>query len=343
MAILVTGNTFATNDQVTATKLNNIANAATFDTGAVDNSTTQISAGAIIVKDGGISSAKLADSAVATAKIADSAVTTVKIADLNVTEGKLAASAVATAKIADGAVTADKLASNAVTTAKITDLNVTEGKLAASAVATAKIADAAVTTVKIADLNVTEGKLAANAVATAKIANNAVTSAKLDTNIDIAGTLDVTSTLTADAAINLVGGQITFPATQVASAGANTLDDYEEGTWTPSIGGSATYTSQVGTYTKIGRMVVAHCRLVINSLGTGSPFVVSGLPFTSSTQQSGCVSYWNGAANTLVFAGCYTDGATVKMTGLLSAGATVGTPNFFTDGTDVMFTVTYHV
>jgi hypothetical protein len=45
---------------VTATNLNNIANAATFDTtGAVDNSTTQISSGAIIVKDGGITPAKL--------------------------------------------------------------------------------------------------------------------------------------------------------------------------------------------------------------------------------------------------------------------------------------------
>jgi trimeric autotransporter adhesin len=55
MAILVTGNTFATNDQVTAIKLNNIANAATFASGAVDDSTTQLSGGAVIVKDGGIS------------------------------------------------------------------------------------------------------------------------------------------------------------------------------------------------------------------------------------------------------------------------------------------------
>lgn len=60
MAILTTGNTFATGDSVTATLLNNAVNLATFNTtGAVDNSTTQVSSGAIIVKDGGITPAKL--------------------------------------------------------------------------------------------------------------------------------------------------------------------------------------------------------------------------------------------------------------------------------------------
>lgn len=59
MAILATGNTFSTGDSPTATTLNNAVNNATFDTGAVDNSTTQLSGGAIIVKDGGITASKL--------------------------------------------------------------------------------------------------------------------------------------------------------------------------------------------------------------------------------------------------------------------------------------------
>ncbi len=59
MAILATGNTFATGDSPTATTLNNAVNNATFASGAVDNSTTQLSGGAIIVKDGGITVAKL--------------------------------------------------------------------------------------------------------------------------------------------------------------------------------------------------------------------------------------------------------------------------------------------
>lgn len=59
MAILATGNTFATGDSVTATTLNNAVNNATFASGAVDSSTTQLSGGAIIVKDGGVTASKL--------------------------------------------------------------------------------------------------------------------------------------------------------------------------------------------------------------------------------------------------------------------------------------------
>jgi hypothetical protein len=59
MPILATGNTFATGDNVTATMLNDAVNNATFDTGAVDNATTQVSGGALIVKDGGITPAKM--------------------------------------------------------------------------------------------------------------------------------------------------------------------------------------------------------------------------------------------------------------------------------------------
>lgn len=59
MAILATGNSFSTGDQVTAATLNAAVNSATFASGAVDGTTTQISGTAIIVKDGGITSAKL--------------------------------------------------------------------------------------------------------------------------------------------------------------------------------------------------------------------------------------------------------------------------------------------
>lgn len=59
MAILATGNTFSTGDSVTATMLNNSVNNATFASGAVDGVTTQLSGGAVIVKDGGITTAKL--------------------------------------------------------------------------------------------------------------------------------------------------------------------------------------------------------------------------------------------------------------------------------------------
>ena len=67
---------------------------------------------------------------------------------------------------------------------------------------------------------------------------------------------------------------------------ANKLDDYEEGTWTPTVTTgftSPSYSIQVGYYTKIGNVVRAYYRLLLNggtAVGTGVIF--SGLPFTAS-------------------------------------------------------------
>jgi hypothetical protein len=82
---------------------------------------------------------------------------------------------------------------------------------------------------------------------------------------------------------------ITFPATQVASADANTLDDYEEGTWTPvyqgisgSIGSTA-YSVQRGRYTKVGRMVFATAEIELSNKGSWTSGVrFEGLPFTNT-------------------------------------------------------------
>ena len=78
MAILSKGTDFATGDQVTADKLDNLVDNATFASGAVDNSTTQINgSGQIIVKDSGVSTVKIEDDAVTAAKIAAGALTDV--------------------------------------------------------------------------------------------------------------------------------------------------------------------------------------------------------------------------------------------------------------------------
>jgi hypothetical protein len=79
---------------------------------------------------------------------------------------------------------------------------------------------------------------------------------------------------------------ITFPATQVAATDANTLDDYEEGTFTPTIAGTTTagtgtYSVQVGRYTKIGNRVLFQIAIVWSAhTGTGN-MRVGGLPFTA--------------------------------------------------------------
>ena len=85
------------------------------------------------------------------------------------------------------------------------------------------------------------------------------------------------------------GTGIAFPATQNASADANTLDDYEEGTFTPTFSpgaGAFTTASATGFYTKIGRFVNVYINFVITTIGTASGSLsFTGLPFA------------NGAAN----------------------------------------------
>jgi len=79
---------------------------------------------------------------------------------------------------------------------------------------------------------------------------------------------------------------ITFPATQDAATNANTLDDYEEGNFTPTIvgtttAGTGTYTIQVGRHTKIGRSVNIQFRVQWSAhTGTGN-MTIRGLPFTA--------------------------------------------------------------
>jgi len=89
--------------------------------------------------------------------------------------------------------------------------------------------------------------------------------------------------------VTLPAGQLAFPATQNPSTGANVLDDYEEGTFTPTLlftNGSTgvTYSaaSTAGRYTKIGRSVSATLMVTLTSKGssTGSTFI-GGLPFTA--------------------------------------------------------------
>jgi hypothetical protein len=105
------------------------------------------------------------------------------------------------------------------------------------------------------------------------------------------------------------GAGITFPATQSASSDANTLDDYEEGTWTPTCSNSSSYS---GNYIKIGRVV----HLFFESGSSGSLVAgstnLTGLPFTSSgtSNTSGSGTYVN-ISTTTAFGGTQISGTTL--------------------------------
>jgi hypothetical protein len=81
----------------------------------------------------------------------------------------------------------------------------------------------------------------------------------------------------------LVNAGIAFPPTQVASADANTLDDYEEGTFTGTIWAGSTQgtnTANVFRYIKIGRLVYIHGETAYaQSWPSGGVYELRGLPF----------------------------------------------------------------
>ena len=96
------------------------------------------------------------------------------------------------------------------------------------------------------------------------------------------------------------GAGITFPATQSASSDANTLDDYEEGTWTPLVqNASATESASAGangTYVKVGKMVYVTINMYalnVSGITASSHLYIRGLPFE--------ISYGNAQALFMVY------------------------------------------
>lgn len=96
-----------------------------------------------------------------------------------------------------------------------------------------------------------------------------------------------TSTAAATGGVLQLSSGITFPATAVAASDANTLDDYEEGTWTPTKGNGVTAVgtfASVGSYTKIGKVVIYAGYIFASTSVAYNPaegsLVENGLPFS---------------------------------------------------------------
>jgi hypothetical protein len=129
------------------------------------------------------------------------------------------------------------------------------------------------------------------------------------TNLPAANLTGTLPAISGASLTNLPSSEVTyvqFPATQVASADANRLDDYEEGTFTPTIQDSSLsdsesqvyHSNRSGFYTKVGRTVTCNGYMNINSLGsltTSDACYLAGFPFTSvsSGTQQAVVSFSN--------------------------------------------------
>lgn len=176
-----------------------------------------------------------------------------------------------------------------------------------------------------------------------KVANSVISASQIATPITLPG--DVTLS-TGNLVIGTSGKGIDFSATP-GTGTSELFADYEEGTWTPSVGGTATYTARSGIYTKIGNQVTVSCDITINLIGTGSASSLSGLPFTSkaSQYQSGSVFYFTGLAASLLYIGVATDpnSTLVAFSYTNTAGTAVTgfAPGLFGNNARIIFSITY--
>lgn len=92
------------------------------------------------------------------------------------------------------------------------------------------------------------------------------------------------------------GAGITFPATQSASSNANTLDDYEEGTWTPIDGSGSGLTIAVAqaSYIKIGALVYVQFYVTYPANASTNVAQIGGLPFTAGSGYGMLYGRWQG-------------------------------------------------
>lgn len=115
----------------------------------------------------------------------------------------------------------------------------------------------------------------------------------------------LTQAVTVGGVLTLTTGNIAFPAVQITNAGANVLDDYEEGgfspTWTPVTTG--TYTNgyaaaNTGNYVKIGSMVYVGGLLSVttHTSGTGTGQMGIGMPFASRADGAGTINIVNASS-----------------------------------------------
>jgi hypothetical protein len=114
------------------------------------------------------------------------------------------------------------------------------------------------------------------------------------------GVQAVTTISVGNATPSSSGAGITFPASMSDSTNANTLDDYEEGTWTPELadatsgGNLFTMDTQQGFYTKVGNVATLYYRVTWTSKGSASGVVrFRGFPFQAKGTTLGY--YFTGA------------------------------------------------
>lgn len=149
--------------------------------------------------------------------------------------------------------------------------------------------------------------------------------------------------------VTLPFGQIKFPGTQNPSSDVNTLDDYEEGTWTPDLrlGGAntgITYLTNVGVYRKIGGFCYIALDFQLSNKGsaTGNATIV-GLPFASVYNgiTPGVFGLWFNITGLTTTPLAFINGATSTITLRYANGASTSNMNDTYFANDTRMTITF--
>lgn len=126
---------------------------------------------------------------------------------------------------------------------------------------------------------------------------------------------------------------------------AATIDPGEPIAWTPSLGGSATYTAREGRYTQHGKTVTLVGSITVNAIGTGSTTTISGVPIAEGGAATAAVAVglFASIASSAISLSGYLTGTDIAMTCLTAGSTSNGNAAVFGNGAQVDFSCTYLV
>jgi len=249
----------------------------------VDDSTIEIEAGSLILKDLGVTAGKVATNSLTGAQIQDASLTDAELADNACIERCIASSAVigrcisnsavTSNKILDGACVADKIATDAVTTVKVLDANITTSKLADSACTSDKIGSNQVLSSHYAAGSVDSTALGTAAVQTANCQDAFCTTAKLASQAVTSSKISPSNILTSHIAANQVVSNLIASAQIQAShmkADAITTNSILDGACTADkLAANSVTTSKIGTLSGLTVNGIVNATSFVATSGSG--------------------------------------------------------------------------
>lgn len=188
---------------------------------------------------------------------------------------------------ADAVVVADTATNATNAAASATAAATSATNAASSATAAASSATAAAGSATAAAASATAAASSAASIPTLASGISAWLASPTSANLRAAVT-DETGT----GALVFAGGAIGAASATSINFGQESLSTYDEFTWTPTLGGTATYSDRQGSGVKVGRMVTLWGSITVNAIGTGSTTTISGLPFAVSGIFTGVTTYF---------------------------------------------------